>query len=409
MFTEGQLDFMNAYAIYDYLNFEATHNATVANALTDQPSNDEDSNTTDLDRLRYLADAQQYAILGNLSTVNNFTSPSTGLPSSDEGSISTIAGNMLLAKILNQLQLAIQTRGRYYKFSLLVGDFQPLLSLFAITGLSDQNSQRFRSIPDFASMAVFELFTLSSSSTFPTSTDDLWVRFYFRNGTDQQPDGPALQSYPLFNYGPSATDMRWRDFQEDASRIAVSSVGDWCEACSASTVFCPAFNESLFSAAASSEDGASSSRDPLSPGVAGVLGAVIAFIVAGLLFGLAMLLGGVRFYRKQKPHPGTGTGTGGFQGTTKMPADRDVEVTTTTSAGNKSGATVFGREAPPDEENVGGSVVGGHERVGSWELKEAGGGVRADANRSRFSFEEDEDYRRAVDPFADPVRPSERI
>lgn len=401
MLTESQRDFVNAYAIYDYLNFEATHNATAAAALTGQPSDGDNSNTTDLDQLRFLADAQQYAILGNLSARNNFTSPSSGLPSTDQGSISTIAGNMLIAKVLTQLQLAIQTRGRYYKMSLLVGDFQPLLSLFAVTGLSDLNTQRFRSIPDFASMAVFELFTMSSSSTFPTSTDDLWVRFYFRNGTEQPKDGPALQSYPLFNHGPSETDMRWSDFQADASAIAMSSVGDWCEACGAATVFCPAFNQSLFSAAAASEDKSSSSRDHLSPGVAGVLGAVIALITAGLIFGLAMLLGGVRLYRKYKAH------AGGFQGNAKMPPDRDVEVSGG-GAGDKVGAMVVGREAPP-EGDVGGSVVGGHERVGSWELKESGGGVRADPNRSRFSFEDDEDYQRAVDPFADPVKPNERI
>lgn len=400
MLSDGQLDFVNAYAIYDYLNFEATHNGTVAAALTGGPSDEGGSNITDLDRLRFLADAQQYAILGNLSARNNFTSPSTGLPDVDEGSISTIAGNMLLGKILTQLQLAIQTRGRYYKFSLLVGDFQPLLSLFAITGLSEQNTQRFRSIPDFASMAVFELFTTSSDSTFPTSTDDLWVRFYFRNGTEQQENAPTLQSYPLFNHGPSETDMRWRDFQADASAIAMNSIGDWCESCGASTVFCPAFNETLLSAGTASEDRSSSPRDHLSPGVAGVLGAVIALIAAGLIFGLAMLLGGLRFHRKKEAH------AGGFQGNAKGPPDRDVEVSG--GAGNKTGAMVVGREAPAEGE-VGGSVVGGHERVGSWELKEAGGGVRADPNSSRFSFEDDEDDRRAVDPFADPVKPSERI
>ncbi|KAM0717181.1 hypothetical protein Q7P37_007033 [Cladosporium fusiforme] len=389
--TESQRDFVNAYAIYDYLNFEATHNATVAAALTGQPSDGNSANITDLDRLRYLADAQQYAILGNLSAINNFTSPATGLPGSSEGSISTIAGNMLLAKILTQLQLAIETRGRYYKFSLLVGDFQPLMSLFAVTGLSDVNTQRFRSIPDFASMAVFELFTLSSSAVFPTSPDDLWVRFYFRNGTDQPEDGPALQSYPLFNHGPSETDMRWGDFVADASAIAMGSLGDWCQACGASTVFCPAFNESLFSAAAASEERSSSSRNHLSPSVAGILGAVIALIVAGLIFALAMLAGGVRLHRKQKAH----AGAGGFQGDAKMPPDRDVEVSGG-GADSKSGAMVVGREAPP-EGGVGGSVVGGHERVGSWELKESGGGVRADPNRSRFSFEDDEDDRRAFD------------
>jgi hypothetical protein len=52
--------------------------------------------------------------------------------------------------------------------------------------------------------------------------------------------------------------------------------------------------------------------------------------------------------------------------------------------------------------------------VGSWEMKGstgAGGLPVGSDNRSRASFEDDgdEDYRRTVDPFADPVKPHERV
>jgi hypothetical protein len=403
LIPEEAKDYLNAYPIYEYLNYQATHNASVAATLDD--SRNSENNVTDLDRLRFLANAQQFAWLGNNTARNNFSTPSTGLPGladGAEGSISTIAGNTLLAKILTQLQLAIETSGRYYKFSLLAGDFQPLLSLFAITGLSDLNSNKFRGIPDFASTAVFELFTYSSNISFPVSTDDLWVRFYFRNGTGEQDDGLDFQSYPIFSNGPSETDMRWRDFQAEAAAISMASIGDWCEACAATSVFCPAFNATLFAAAGDNSKTAASSRaSPISPGVSGVLGAVVALIAAGLIFGLAMLVGGVRLHRKKTLQ------AGGFRGPANLTPDRDVEV----SGGGgmkKDGAVVGARETTAEQE-VGGSVVGGHERIGSWEMKEPASRLPPDGDRMRFSFEDDgdEDYRRAVDPFADPVRPKE--
>ena len=406
---EYSQDYMNAYAIYDYLNYQAKHNSSVA-AMINEPEQGSGTNETDLDRLRFFADMQQFALLGNKTARNNFTTPSTGLPSGVEGSISTIGGNLLLDKVLTQLQNAIETRGEYFKFSLLVADFEPLISFFALAGLSDLNTNKFRGIPDFASTAVFELFTFTSSSEFPASTDDLWVRFYFRNGTEQQDDQILYQSYPLFSHGPSETDLRWRDFQSEASALAMSHVGDWCEACGAVSVFCPAFNTSLFEAAdASSGDGKSSHKAyTLTPSVSGVLGAVIALIVAAICFGLAMVLGGVRLHRKKTLQ------AGGFRGTAKMTPDRDVEVSGVGGQGlSKNGAVVAGREAPAEGE-VGGPVAGGHERVGSWEMKDSGGTggfpVGSD-NRSRASFEDDsdEDYRRTVDPFADPVKPDERV
>lgn len=404
--SEGGFDYANAYSIYDYLGYQAEHNSTTAAALESKSDENNPNNITDLDQLRFLADSQQYALYGNMSAYNNLSTPSNGLPGNTDGSISTIAGNMLIAKIMTQLQLAIDTRGRNFKLSLLAGDFHPLLSFFALTGLSNLNGPKFRSIPEFASTAVFELFTHDASASFPSSTDDLWVRFYFRNGTEEQRDQTPFQSYPLFNHGPSETDMRWQDFQAEAARLSLGSVSEWCEACQASTVFCPAFNASLFRAAAEAADGGDASGGkPISPGVAGVLGAVVALIIAALFFAMAMLLGGVRLHRKKKAAAG-----GGFQGDAKMPADRDVEV-----RGNdhKAGATVVGREASVDEGQVGGPVAGGHERVGSWEMKQpdSGGLGAAASQRSRLSFEEDvdEDDRRAMDPFADPVKADERV
>ena len=146
------------------------------------------------------------------------------------GSISTIAGNMLAAKMLAQLQVAIGTSGNFYKLSVLFGDFEPLLSFFALSRLPELNSN-FYGIPDFGSIIVFELFSYTNitgpAPSFP-GTEDLWVRFWFRNGTGGNGDvGGNFQSYPIFGRGPSETDMPWKEFEEAISEIAVGDIGTW--------------------------------------------------------------------------------------------------------------------------------------------------------------------------------------
>lgn len=379
-------DYVNAYAIYDYVNYHATHNATFAALLSD-PSFIANSNTNYLSALRYLADEQQYAQLGNLSAYNNLTTDSTALPGGISGSISTIAGNMLLAKMLTQLQVAIETQGEYYKLSLLFGDFQPLVSLFALTSLPTLNSN-FYGLPEFASTAVFELFSMTNGTNmaFPNTTDDLWVRFYFRNGTDS--DEP-FQSYPLFGQGPSETDMRWDDFVGEMASLVMPNVGDWCTQCGAGNIFCAAWNGSDAATSSSSSSSTDRHHGDLSPAVAGVVGAIVALVVAGLLFGLSMLLGGVRLHRN-KSHKQE---LGGFKGSAKLASDRDL---TMPKGGAVIGATV---ERSP-------TAAGGHERVGSWEMKDAEMSRQVDR---RPSFEEEEEEARRVNPFADPVKPDERV
>ena len=222
-------DYVNAYAIYDYINYQYAHNAT-AKQILDQPGfRDQTDNTSFLTQLRFYADQQQWAELGNLTVENTYsTGKNDPLPANATGSISTIAGNMLAAKMLAQLQIAVSTAGEYYKLSLIFGDYDPLVSLFALTGLPNIDSN-FYGLPAFGSVASFELFSYTNGSnpTFP-SASELWVRFYFRNGTEgDDVVGNNYQSYPIFNRGPSQTDMTWDDFQAYMNGIMVGDIGDW--------------------------------------------------------------------------------------------------------------------------------------------------------------------------------------
>lgn len=78
--------------------------------------------------------------------------------------------------------------------------FEPFISFFALSGLSSgPSASKFRSLPNHGSIMAFELFSYSDSASktnvaksFPSQAD-LYVRFLFRNGTED-----TLTAYPLF-------------------------------------------------------------------------------------------------------------------------------------------------------------------------------------------------------------------
>lgn len=412
-------NYRNAYAIYDFLNYQNTHNTTVASMFeSNLIAPDEVSNI--LPQLRWLADQQQTALHGNLSTPNPFQQSShPAFPNNARGSISTIAGNTLAAKLLDQFQLALRSNATQHKLSLLFGEHEPLTSLFALLGLSSLNSN-FNGLPDFASVAVFELFTpgpppnISDSSTgslaelFP-GYEELWVRFYFRNGTDDD----ELQAYPLFGRGPSATELSLMDFETEMADIMLIEVGDWCQVCggSSAVVFC----EGLDGGARRGRGGSGNSagaeevggKSSLSGAVGGVVGAVVALVVAAAGFAGFLLLGGFRVHKvergQRRPNGssgggggtigGGGGGGGGFKGSAKLASDPDLVST----AKGGAGASVVRSTDNQDQE-----------RIGSWELGKNVGGLQrpGEAVTSRPSWEEDGDR---IDPFRDPVKADERV
>lgn len=92
----------------------------------------------------------------------------------------------------------------------------------------------------------------------------------------------------------------------------------------------------------------------MSPVVAGVIGAFVTLAIAALVFGAVMLLCGVRLHRNGSSR--RKSDLGGFKGGQKMASDQDLTIP------------------------KGGAVVGaaierhGHERTGSWELKQTEAG-----------------------------------
>ncbi|MCJ1286362.1 hypothetical protein MMC26_005707 [Xylographa opegraphella] len=361
---ESDINYHNAYYIFDYVNYGYLHNATIHDRITDDQ----------LAQLRTLADQWEFAINGNLSA--------SGYYSGDR--IRTIAGQTLAAEVLGLFLNGIETGGSTSKLNLLFTTFDPMISLASLIGLPDMY-EAFFGLPELGSSMVFEMFTDANvtSDNYP-SVADLQVRFLFRNGTNSTMN---LDMYPIFGNPETMMTMSLDDFTTAIEGIMTATVSDWCNICQAETLFCAAYNNITNS----SSPGASDSSSPAShPAVAGVIGAIIALILAGLALALAMLLFGVRFHRR--PNPKRRSHLGGFKGAEKMASDPDLTVLK-----GGAGATVVRDGQAP-----------GHERVGSWELGEGSkgkdfGGLPSAMGERRPSFEADEEMHR------EPVKVDERV
>ena len=127
----------------------------------------------------------------------------------------------------------------------------------------------------------------------------------------------------------------------------------------------------------------------MNPAVAGVIGAVVALSLAGLVLLVTVLAGGVQFCRSKNKRRSE---LGGFKAGEKLPSDPDLPATVGV------GATVIGKESC---------------RVGSWELREHSHARESNSGSSivprsaaRPSFEAD-DFE--VTPSSEPTKIEERV
>lgn len=392
----------NAYAIYDYLSYLAAHNTSIYSAFT-EPSygwREQGDEYSDLDRLRWLADTEMTAFLGNVSIPHPL---GLTFETATQGSISTIAGATLAANVLEAFLWNTLSAGSQNKVNVLVGDFDAFVSFFALAGLANLNSN-FDGLPAYGSAMAFELFSYTNSSssssdantTFPDD-GQLWVRFLFRNGTDDSTftstdtELGGLRSYPLFGRGPSETDTPYNTFVSLMQQVAIASPGDWCTMCAASSVFCAGWNQTE-----TTSSGASGAKKRMSPVIAGVVGAVIAIPAAALLLLAIAIPCGLRVRRVKKDKPSHAGGElGGFKGGSKLGSDPDL---TLSKGGAHVGAVVERKPSVGTEENKRDAEF--RERLGSWEMKETD--VERIRGFGRSSVE-------SLDAGVQPVRPDERV
>ncbi|KAI8936250.1 hypothetical protein NX059_006673 [Plenodomus lindquistii] len=374
------MNYNSALEIADYLRYQYQHNTSIYTALSS------DSNyATVYPQILHLADTEAWYLYGNTSASPQSTT------------YQAMAGHTLATSILTQFRQLISSRRRGASptdlsnpLTFFFGEQEPMVSLLSLIS-ADLHNTYFRSVPTWGSAMVFELYSTGTNADFPTNTDDLWVRFYFHNGTAGFEDN--IVTYPILGNGPSGTEIPWSEFESAVGGIAVDRM-EWCASCDSPAIFCKDVNGKVTDSLRN-EPATSWRRGKISPAVAGVIGAVVALVVAGLLFALAVLALGVRFHRVER-RGRRKSDLGGFKGSAKLASDPDLSMAKNAAPPAGIVTSGFGEAGAKK----------GHERVGSWELrqKEMGGGF-GERERERESM----DAIDAVTAGARPVVPDERV
>lgn len=250
-YQPSDLQYKNAYDIFDLLNVASIHNTSSAGDVTEE----------ELYRLRVLADSAEFAA--------NFD---------ESDPARSMGGRTFAGAVLDQMNQMVSSQGNL-KFSLLAGSYDTFLSFFGLAKLTSV-SDDFFGLPTYASTMSFELFTEDDVDAFPENDEDLRVRFLFRNGTED-----ALTAFPLF--GAKKEDMSFNDFVKQMKDIAITSPEEWCNTCQSDALFCAAYKN------ASSANVASSGNSGMSNVVAGVIGAVVTL-------GVFTVLGAVAFFAMRR-------------------------------------------------------------------------------------------------------------
>jgi hypothetical protein len=375
------VNYANSWDLYEYALYQNSHNKTIYDSLA----------PADLNKLYILASEQQWA----------YNTPSSG------AYINSIAGQTFASKVVQQLAINIESAGVSDKLTLMFGSYEPFLAFFALSGLSTgPSASLFNYLPQYGSSMAFELFSNPTnpagqnlSEPFP-SMDELFVRFIFRNGTDEH---DLMIEYTLFGRGNSDDDMSWTDFVDLMSGFALNTIEDWCTSCDAITLFCEAIELNALNSTDQESTSGTGHKNDLSPAIAGVVGATVTLAV-GIIAGIILCLFGFRVdYRERKPKANagdlgvlrrSGSGNGGFKGAEKLASDTDLTL--------KGGA--------------GASVIR-HERVGSWELNEGAktGGKHSsldkeiETGRAANYGRNSEDGIGHENPFGDPIKPLDQV
>lgn len=366
VFEKSEVNYDEAYLIYDYLNYGYTHNQTVKKQLSE----------ADLLRAKALANQWIYATNGKTSATGS------------ETDIRTVSGRTMAVQAIGLLINNIETKGTANKLNILFGSFEPMIAFAALAQLPQANTN-FYGLPEYGSSMAFELFSSGSDSTLTyPNTDDLMVRFLFRNGTESTSN---LEVYNLFGRNDAQKTLSLKDFLALMHDLTLPSVGDWCNTCQSGNVsiFCASFGNSTLSGSGGSFSIQASHKSNMNPAVAGVIGAIVGLSLVGLMLGLAILAGGVRFYRSK---PKRMSKLGGFKAGEKLASDPDLHAT------NGVGATVVGKDDG---------------RVSSWELREHNHAKETNISSSaipestaRPSFEADD---LDISPSLEPTKIDERV
>ncbi|KAK1832696.1 histidine phosphatase superfamily [Podospora conica] len=312
-FPQSMANFANAFLLYDYALYRYNHDNETRNSVS----------LAEMALMARFASTEQRAKNADLSVSGT----------SEGDMIRAIAGRTMASKTLALFRENMRQGGAIRKLNLAFTTVETFVAFFALSGLvTGDHAAEFKPLPEQGGMMVFELFSIGGNSTVYPSTDDLWVRFLYRNGTDPT---DKLQDFSL--WGAKETRMPYKTFASAIQGVGINTIADWCRTCGSYTLFCSGLKST-----------GKGGREPvarpgLSPAVGGVIGAVVTIAVVGLGLLAAILLGGFRFRRDGEAK--RTSSFGGFKGAEKMTSDTDL-------AFARGGAR--------------------QERTGSWELRGEG-------------------------------------
>ncbi|KAG8968315.1 hypothetical protein FRB90_010823, partial [Tulasnella sp. 427] len=223
--------------------------------------------------------------------------------SPDPSSILNIGGQTLAAEVLNIIN-RMANRSDPLKFALYASSFKPFLSFFHLTGVTATH-------PELAGIGVLKSpATVNYAAAIaleihePINGTDLFVRFNFKNGTEDSDFMP----YPMFGHADGDFDIPLSQFNLAMRPYAISDTLSWCQACNTSLArTCDVYTQAAVADQLMNQISSMKTQQShsLSPAVGGIIGALVALVFAGLLLGLLALLGLVSFGRassRKAPH-----------------------------------------------------------------------------------------------------------
>ncbi|KAL9711144.1 hypothetical protein Ac2012v2_005684 [Leucoagaricus gongylophorus] len=241
-------DLEDMWNIFDFLNVRFIHDANFAQKLPH----------TLLEQARDLANWHEYGV---------FSDP-------DPSGIGNIAGRTVLPYILNGFK-DIADSSSPLKISYQALSYKPFLSLFNVTGVTQQNPQ-LAAIVNYAAAVAYEI---RASSNGPV------IRFLFKNGTIED-------DFTAYNMFGADGDVPLSTFVARLSDTAVNDTAHWCSVCqNTQTRGCGDLTLAAEQAINAEE---------LHPVGAGLLGAGMAIALMIILFLFVYFLGFIQCGKKPK-------------------------------------------------------------------------------------------------------------
>ncbi|KAK6534877.1 hypothetical protein TWF281_006176 [Arthrobotrys megalospora] len=291
IFEDYMMVFFNSYILYDYVNQNRAAGNTTLLAMSDE----------DFNQLHVYANHLQFNLYGNTTTSVNPNWVDADLTED----LRDVGGRLIAGKIARMFRNTLSSGGWQNKVNFVLGNYDIMLSFFAIANLTSRSSDFF-GLPDLGSSMVFELYTDDETLDTDGKIDPATIKvaFGFRNGTTVD---DTLTYFPLFDEDPQSdpVSMLYDRFLEKMDQVSVKSVGQWCSVCAAELDFCQDPGPVNSPTGSSNSDGQNDQQSGgqnhgMAPAVAGVIGAVIMLALLGIAAAVAFFAFGVGFKRDRR-------------------------------------------------------------------------------------------------------------